>query len=111
MNKGWFMEEINQYSCDEIFFSRREEILNLRSLKYQYDEFVSDLEYFFNGQVKDNDIHLFKGEIFELSDVAEDFFFPFRTEDGKLKFVENESWRTLIMASLLLTRIHHREMR
>jgi hypothetical protein len=79
--------------------------------KYQYDEFISDLEYFFNGQVKDNDIHLFKGEIFELSDVAEDFFLPFRIEDGKLKFVENESWRTLIMASLLLTRIHNREMR
>lgn len=95
---------INQYSCDKVMFTFNEEIKNIKLVKDRYDAFISGMESFFNEQIDGpNDLKNFQGEVFELSDASENFFFPFRIQNNELQFVESGTWRNIIMTAIVLT--------
>jgi hypothetical protein len=95
---------INQYSCDKVMFTFSEEIKNIKLVKDRYDAFISGMESFFNEQLDGpNDLNNFQGDVFELSDSSEKFFFPFKIQNNELHFAENESWRNIIMTAIVLT--------
>lgn len=98
-------EELNQYSCDS--FIQDEEIVevlkNISIVSSEYESFITKLENFFNSKIEsEEEYNSLKGDIIELSDASERFFIPFKKENGRLKFVESEIWRTTIVMTLLL---------
>lgn len=110
--------EISKYICDvtiEDYFlgkgkpnsaERMTEVLeNLKRICVEYDRFTNDLEIFFNHQIKEpKDLDELQGNLLELSDETERVFFPFKKVNGELKFAETDTWRSIIMAALLLSK-------
>ncbi len=79
---------------------------NLKSIQYEYDLFINDLELFFNHHISSpDDLNQIEGELFELSDESERIFFPFKKIDGQLKFVETDAGRVAIMTAIASTKL------
>ena len=103
-------ENMNVYTCDqsikEVLFQDDfvETVKMIEKRFYSYDYFIQDLERFFNDQIEDGDLEKFKGEIFELCDSGIGVQFPFCVKDNKLKFVETDAWRSIILSSLALNK-------
>jgi hypothetical protein len=103
-------DNINVYTCEKsIKDSGHQEsfidtILNIEKSFYEYEYFISEVETFFNDQLEDGDIEKFKGEVFELCDPGTGVQFPFCIKDNKLKFVETEAWRSIILSSLSINK-------
>lgn len=97
--------EINQYVCDESIndFDMKKLIKNIGLIYSKYDNFTAEIERFFNSQIESKDeLEMMKGEIVELADINEEFFFQFKKENGKLKLVESNQWKIFIAAAMVL---------
>lgn len=99
---------INVYTCDKNLTELKDKDSFVNTIKqiektfYSYEYFIQDLEKFYNDQLEDGDIEKFKGDIFELSEPSIGVQFPFCIKDNKLKFVETEAWRSIILSALSL---------
>ena len=107
-------EEVKTYFCTDKFenfdlgFSKHfsETINNIVEISDEYEAFVERLEGFFNSQLESKEaLDELDGEVFELSDSNEKVYFPFKKIDDHLKFVETDTWRTIIMSSIILKNI------
>lgn len=114
----------NVYCCDSTFenyftslddsliFSKQ--ISSLINIFHEYEKFVTTLESFFNAQIEnEDDYNELKGDVFELSDVTERVYFPFKKVDGQLKFVETDIWRLAIMTAIASSKLEktHKDTR
>lgn len=106
----------NIYCCDttfENYFSSLDDSLkfsktisSLINIFSEYENFVATLESFFNSQIEnEDDYNELKGDVFELSDVTERVYFPFKKVDGQLKFVETDIWRLAIMTAIASSKL------
>lgn len=96
--------EVNQYVCTNLIQDElSSEILKqISEIQNNYEIFINQIENFFNSNIESqNDFDLMKGDIVELSDASENFFIPFKKQNGKLKFMESETWRTIIITAIL----------
>lgn len=99
---------VNLYTCDmslEDLKFRPNFVNTVKTIEaafHSYENFVKELERFFNEQLEDGDLENFKGDVFELSDSGIGIQFPFCIKDNKLKFVETEAWRSIILSALSL---------
>jgi hypothetical protein len=104
-----YNDELNVYSCDKYFIESNlmflEKIWNIEELIAEYNQFISDLEEFFNEQLEGDDLKIFKGKTFELTDAKGFLHFPFTILDGRLKFMETDAWRSTILTSLVLKKL------
>jgi hypothetical protein len=100
------VNEVNSYYCENFFSNVSNEFNNtinaITLVSNRYNKFISELEEFFNNQLEDGDLDNFKGSTFELSDVDGLINFPFFKKDGKLKFVETDAWRAVIITALAM---------
>lgn len=100
--------EVNQYVCDATIQNEKIKsfIKNIGMIYSSYDSVVLEIENFFNSQIESqDDIDMMKGEIVELSDNNEQFFFQFKKENGKLKLVETSEWKTFTALAIILQTI------
>jgi hypothetical protein len=70
----------------------------------EYENFISDIENFFNSQLENDDLLRFKGKIFELSDAKGILTLPFMIQENKLKFMETDAWRSTILSALAVNK-------
>ena len=102
---------VNAYTCDKSvdqLFDQDSFVNSIKEIEktfYSYDYFIQDLETFFNDQLGTGDLENFKGDIFELSEPTTGVLFPFCIKDNKLKFVETEAWRSIILSSLSINKM------
>jgi hypothetical protein len=101
--------ELNTYLCDKFFsedsfnnFDKK--IFHIESLMIEYENFISDIENFFNSQLENDDLLRFKGKIFELSDAKGILTLPFMIQENKLKFMETDAWRSTILSALAVNK-------
>jgi hypothetical protein len=100
---------INGYCCENYFYNYNSNFSNIISeikiINNDYNNFILNLENFFNEQLEEKDLEFLKGDIFELSDANENLNFPFCVRDNKLKFVETEHIRSIILSAVLANRM------
>lgn len=101
--------ELNTYLCDkffseDLFNNFDKKIFHIESLMIEYENFISDIENFFNSQLENDDLLRFKGKIFELSDAKGILTLPFMIQENKLKFMETDAWRSTILSALAVNK-------
>lgn len=107
------INEVNGYLTENLFSSMgldfSEKMETIKEIFNKYDEFIKDIELFFNSQLEDNDLDKFKGDMFELSDADGKINFPFCIKDKKLKFIETDAWRVVIITSIAMKEIKEKK--
>lgn len=105
---------IINYQCDKYLddFCSKDTVETLMSMLYltkEYESFVEEIESFFNNNLEDGEIENFKGNIFELSDNLGLINFPFTIENKKLKIIESEAWKSLIISAIVQKNTNRRK--
>jgi len=101
-------DELLTFVCKESFKDIQDEEFNtvikkLSALMVKYEDFTEKLEMFFNNQADEEDMTNFpEGKVFELSAPDSRISFPFVKKDGKLMFLDQDAWRAMIMAAIVI---------
>lgn len=94
--------EASNFICESEFSDDIKTLINsINKIQDSYEDTIKRLEDFFNSELQQSDLDNFKSLNFNLSDKNENFYFPFKLENGKLKFDGSGIWKSIFILAIL----------